>query len=213
MAFCCIINGPCSAGKSTLIHQLQNHLPDPNIHLGIDTFHLAIPPRALEIGQPNPDYLLAESSDRQGKPYTVIKHGRHIKKINQARFASVKKFVQHGVNVISDELLWTQNDVRDLVNGLAGIRVYLMGLFVSEEVGTHREQIRFNQTSTNAQDNYRPEGMSRASSELVHNHMIYDLTLNNDNTDTSDNIESIRHFIMTTPQPDAFNKLLKNLSK
>ena len=118
MTFCCIINGPCSAGKSTLIRQLQNTLPAPNIHLGIDTFHLAIPPRALELDQADANYIKAVSEFKNNKRHTTIMHGPHIQKINQARFASVKQFVESGVNVISDELLWTKKVVIQLLNGL-----------------------------------------------------------------------------------------------
>jgi chloramphenicol 3-O phosphotransferase len=211
--FCCIINGPCSAGKSSLCQQLQNLLPDPNLHLGIDTFHLAIPPRALNLDLPIEQYLKPEVEYVNSMRHTTIKHGPYIKRINEARFAAVCEFVKRGIIVVSDELLWTESDVKQLTNGLREIPVYLIGLSIDEAEGSRREARRFApQAPEDLTQGFRPEGMSRASNACVHQHMQYDLLLDSTTTSAQANAKKVQHFIETTTNPSAFLSLKEQYS-
>ena len=55
-----ILNGPYSAGKTTISKVLQDLLPstNPNVLLGIDAYHLAIPPSKLSLATADPNYFI-----------------------------------------------------------------------------------------------------------------------------------------------------------
>ena len=55
-----VLNGATSTGKSSTAKELQNLLPDPNILLGIDHFHLAIPSLKLDLNNPDANYIKPE---------------------------------------------------------------------------------------------------------------------------------------------------------
>ena len=205
-----VINGPCSSGKTSTAKALQELLPDdkPNILLGIDAFHLAIPPSKLIMGKADPRYLLADTQQTRDGPATTIVHGLHIQTINQARFAAIRCFLQAGVNVISDELFWRESDLQPFYRALAQQKVYLFGLNVSDKVGNQRETARSAHSSEqDAGDNYRPQGMYRAST-ITHSLLEYDLMIDSSNKTPEECARTLAQWVSTHPQPRTFNSLV-----
>ncbi|WP_119344681.1 phosphotransferase-like protein [Facilibium subflavum] len=174
-----VLVGACSAGKSSTAKALQDLLAEPNIHLGIDTFHLAIPPSKLNLSNPDEDYLYPRQSFEDGKLMTEIVHGPIIKQINLARYESVCCFLDHGITVVSDEIFWREDDVKVFIEKLNGKEVILVGMYVSELEGEKRANRRAS-SSRNYQDNFRPVGMSMASNRVTHRYMQYDITVDTD---------------------------------
>ena len=205
-----VINGPCSSGKTFTAKALQELLPNdkPNVLLGIDAFHLAIPPSKLIMGKADPLYLIAETQQTRDGPATTIVHGSHIQTINQARFAAIRCFLHAGVNVISDELFWRDSDLQPFYAALAQQKVYLFGLNVSDEVGNQREAARSAHSSEqDAGENYRPQGMYRAS-KITHSLLEYDLMIDSGNKTPEECARILAQWIDEHPQPKKFNGLI-----
>ena len=133
-----VLNGATSTGKTSTAKILQNLLPDPNILLGIDHFHLAIPSAKLDLNKPDPDYLAPRQYTKDGKEYCVIEHGQYIKMVDVARFTAVRTFLDNDINVISDELFWQKDTVLTFLNTLQGEKVYMIGMYVDESEGEAR---------------------------------------------------------------------------
>ena len=147
---------------------------------------------------------------KEEKPYTYIKHGRYIHQINAARFTTAAHFVRQGIIVVSDELLWTEQDVIALIQGLANINVYLIGVSIENSAGAKREQQRFlEENPTCIPSGFRPDGMSLASAGCVHRYMNYDLEIDNTCTTPQDSALKIAHYIQRNPKPQAFLQLSK----
>jgi chloramphenicol 3-O phosphotransferase len=206
-----IINGPCSVGKTSTAQHLQNLLPSgtPNILLGIDAFHLAIPPKTLEIGHGDPNYLKAHEKNTEHGIETTIVHGPFIEKINQARFQAITHFLNEGVNVIADELFWKPADLKPLCHALKGYPVILIGITADAAVGSQREQAR-SQHVGNAKDNYRPSGMHLAS-RITHRFMQYDFSINSSDQSPEECAHKILEWLESQPKISAFEKLCQTL--
>jgi chloramphenicol 3-O phosphotransferase len=202
-----LINGACSVGKTSCAQELQNMLPDnkANILLGIDTFHLAIPSKKLLLGNGDENYLLAHETKYDGVVETEILHGKYIHQINIARYQAIACFLDQGVDVIADEIFWREEDLPPFLTALNGHRVYIIGLYAREEVGTEREQRR-SMNSNNAKDDYRPTGMHRASRK-TDTFMKYDLRLDSSQKGAHQCAETITNWITDNPSGSAFQEL------
>jgi chloramphenicol 3-O phosphotransferase len=174
-----LLNGASSSGKTSTAKALQNILADPNILLGIDHFHLAIPSSKLDLEHPDPRYLKAEQCYKDKKAYCHVEHGQYLNKINVARFRALVNFLDEGVNVVADEVFWNEATLVSFLKALQGYPVYLIGFYVEESEGERRAMGR--DTSQDVEKNFdsgfRPAGLHRASAACVHQHMRYDIKI------------------------------------
>ncbi len=205
-----VINGPCSVGKTSTARKLQNKLASsrPSVLLGIDAFHLSIPPCKLDLDHPDPMYLTPEVSGSGAHQRTTIVHGPEIHKINRARFLAVTHFLDQGIDVIADELFWQPHDLIPFLQALAGYPVFIIGMTAATEIGVQREAKRStNVKNANAQENFRPTGMHLAS-RCTHEFMNYDILIDSTSITTDQCAQACWQYLEETdPQPTAFNQL------
>ena len=158
-----ILNGTSSAGKSSLAKALQTQLPNPYLHLGIDTMVFALPKRYLnpplwhEVFRytwPAPDMLVIEAGP--------LGH-QLISGLHQA----VAALTQAGNNVIVDHVLLDPRWVRECAHLLGGLPALFVGVLCPLAVVEQRERERQDRTL----------GQARAQFDKVHAHGLYDVTV------------------------------------
>ena len=203
-----LINGATSTGKTSTARALQNKLANPNVLLGIDTFHLSIPPNKCQLSHPDPNYFKPVRYEKLGKSFCKIAHGKYIDQIDAARFTSIGVFLKQNIHVVSDEVFWRKETVATFIETLAGHCVYMVGLLVDDEVGEARSLQRdtLNHCNDDVATNFRPQGMSRASAFFALQFVSYDLTINTTHISPEQCAQQIVDFTRSNP-PVAFGKL------
>ena len=205
-----LLNGACSSGKSSIAKSLQNLLVEPNILLGTDAYHLAIPEEKLNLNNPDKNYLWADQWVENSMPMTVVNHGPIIKKINEARFLSAGHFLEQGISIIADELFWELDDITRFLRLMQGFQVILIKVSVNESIGEQRLATRCqgsNENLDNFATNFRPSGMCRASANVTHRFMDYDFTIDSSDKSILACAESVNTWLRTLKEPRAFKRL------
>jgi chloramphenicol 3-O phosphotransferase len=206
-----LLNGATSTGKTSTAKNLQELLPGPNTLLGIDTFHLSIPPSKCQLEDPDDRYFTPICYDENGKRFCKIEHGEYIDQIDAARFKSIVAFLNEGVHVIADEVFWRKKTVETFLNALKGQSVYMIGMFVDEDEGERRSTARFSAShpSDDLTSDFRPDGMSRASALFAHQFVHYDLEIDTTFFTPEQCAEKIAHFCQSN-KPRALFELEKS---
>lgn len=161
-----VLNGTSSAGKSTLAKALQTLLPDPYLHLGIDTMVFALPKRYL-----NPPlwhevfrYTWPPAGSADGLAIDAGPLGHQlIAGLHQA----VAALAQTGNNVIVDHVLLDPRWVQDCAQTLGALPALFVGVYCPLAVVEQRERDRQDRTL----------GQARAQFAKVHAHGMYDVTV------------------------------------
>jgi chloramphenicol 3-O phosphotransferase len=118
-----------------------------------------------------------------------------------ARYRAVKVFLDEGVNVISDDLIYTRAWLIDLLDVFGGYDVWLVGLHVSDEEGARRERERFG----------RVAGANRGSALAAHTDLEYDFELDSTDVPIPALAAELHEKLQACPRPAAFERLRKRL--
>lgn len=148
-----IINGPSSAGKTTLALALQEQFETPFIRFSFDLFldHNALPMTQIRSGTFAWDTM---------RP--AVFNGLH---------QCLPALASAGNNLIFDHIIETKAWLNDLIRLLAGFDVFFVGLHCSLAELERREIQRGN----------RRTGEAQADLQTVHTFGAYDLELNSEN--------------------------------
>jgi chloramphenicol 3-O phosphotransferase len=161
-----LLNGTSSAGKSTLAKALQALLPDPYLHVGIDTMVFALPKRYLypPLWHDVFRYTWPPDGSTDG---LVIDAGPLGHQLMSELHHAVAALVRIGNNVIVDHVLLDQCWVHECSHVLGDLPALFVGVYCPVDVVERRERDR--------QD--RTVGQARAQIEKVHAHGVYDVTV------------------------------------
>ena len=151
-----LLNGTSSSGKSSIVEALQDDLPEPYLDAGLDRFLWMLPGRYLE--RPLWDDVLGLAVTAGVSGHNLVR-GMH---------RAIAALSQAGCNVVADHVLVEDIWRKDLVEQLADLPVYLVGVRCPLEVLEERERSRKNRTL----------GQARAQYPVVHAGMVYDLEVN-----------------------------------
>jgi chloramphenicol 3-O phosphotransferase len=163
-----VLNGGSSAGKTTLGKALQDLLlPDPYLLLGIDAFWMALPPRQLNLETVEPRYYTWSTTVENGLEYFRIIPGPILDSAMRARYRAIAQFLDEGLNVIADDVIWKREWLLDALEILARYQVFMVGVFVSDAEGARREAVRGD----------RHPGWDRGSARYAHHDAIYDVSI------------------------------------
>ncbi|GAA1697792.1 chloramphenicol phosphotransferase CPT family protein [Fodinicola feengrottensis] len=163
------LNGPSSAGKTSLGRALQNQLDEPYLLLGLDTCFAMVPEKWA--GGPVGPYRhlgihYQDLPDQDGCSVRGIGYGEAGWTMLSGFHLAVAALVEAGNNVIVDEML-LDGRVRDHWLGvLAPMRTLFVRVDCALPELERRERLRGN-----------PPGLSRWSYERVHDGMRYDATI------------------------------------
>ena len=156
------LNGPSSAGKSTIAKLLQEKLPDPYLHIGIDQLIQLMPARTNDWanGTEAEGFSFHERRDDSGNIHRDLHVGPYGRKIAQTYIEVVGLLAKLGHHVIVDDVAIRPGEVNEWRPVFEGRRVMLVGVTANEAELERREKIRGD----------RPPGSARAQRAKI----VYD---------------------------------------
>ena len=186
-----ILNGPSSAGKSSVATELQAlwaRRGECWVIFGWDDFVPRLPsrwhggPEAVgDLSHDGISYSLVSEGDEP--PRALLVPGRIGRRILRAYHRAVAAIARSGVDVLVEEVLISGEEWEDWREALAGVTTKWVGLRCDEETVVERESARGD----------RYVGLARGTNRVVHSHVVYDVDV--DTTSTS--IEEVTALIDT----------------
>jgi len=169
-----VLNGPSSAGKSSLARELQATLPRAYLHVQLDAF------RAMEplgyFSQVPPEL-----------------RDLRVAALCRAMNATTAEYARHGQNVLLDHVLPAEA-WKYLAEDLAGFIVLLVGVRCSLEVLEARERSRGD----------RPRGLASSQVRQIHADRAYDFEVDTSHRSPADCAAQVRGWLESNPIPNAF---------
>jgi chloramphenicol 3-O phosphotransferase len=182
-----IINGTSSSGKTSIVHTLQDLLPEPALEAGLDKFLWMMPKQYLE--RPLWDEVLGLASSA----------GETGHKLVSAMHVAIAGLSKAGWNVIADHVLVEPAWLKECVSIFSEMPAYLIGVQCPLNVLEEREHSRKNRTL----------GQARLQFPLIHKDKIYDLKVD---TSISNPDECARQIMVRLDDPPlAFSQLRQML--
>lgn len=170
-----LVNGPSSAGKTTLCRALQAALAEPYLCVGFDDFIFMSPPRyyrgADTAGQTGTDEFTAQGVEMvrtspPGAPASVTAvFGPVFRRLIDAMAPAVRALVDGGNAVIFDDVLHDLAMYRNRQLAFEGLDVFTIGVICPADVLEARERARSD----------RVIGRARGLAEVVHGFCDYDV--------------------------------------
>lgn len=173
-----ILNGVGSVGKSSTARALQTITAEPFMHVAMDTFIDMLPERIFG----HPDGLTFEAIEDQGKPSIAITTGPVVERAMRDMRRAIAALARQGNNLIVDEVMIGQDNVREYRALLSRCDLRFVGLFAPLDVLEARER--------ECAD--RAIGLARWQHGRVHHNMVYDLEIDTTATTPQENAHRIR---------------------
>jgi chloramphenicol 3-O phosphotransferase len=169
------VNGPSSAGKTTLCRALQSEILEPYLVVGFDDF----------IFMSNPRYYRGADTSRQSEtdaftalgaemvttsppgapPSVTARFGPVFRRLLESMAPAVRALVDGGNKVIFDHVLHDEAMHRSCLKAFAGLDVFRVGVTCPVEVLEARERARGD----------RVLGRARGLADVVHGFCRYDV--------------------------------------
>ncbi|GAB3032198.1 hypothetical protein MBOU_12670 [Mycobacterium bourgelatii] len=140
-------------------------------------------------------FALQEFRSHQGAPWIWAMFGAGL--VAMAGFVYIRAFLDEGINVIADDLIWTRDWLLDLLRVFTGYQVWLVGVHVSDEEGARREAARGN----------RLAGVNRGSARAAHAHTEYDFEIDTTDVPMPELARQLHDRYESCRQPAAFARL------
>ncbi|MDQ0316642.1 chloramphenicol phosphotransferase CPT family protein [Amorphus orientalis] len=172
-----LVNGPSSAGKSTLCRALQSAIEHPYLVVGFDDFIFMSAPRyylGADTGrQEERDRFTAlgvemVTTSPPGAPLSVsARFGPVFRNLIDGMAPAVRALVDAGNSVIFDHVLHDREMYESFRAATAGLEVFTVGVTCPLPVLEAREQARGD----------RVLGRARGLNDVVHGFCAYDVTV------------------------------------
>lgn len=182
-----ILNGASSAGKSSIARELQTILPEPYLHIGIDTFIAMMPKKVNELERSDcvMDGFYFKSKIVNGVTVPRIHCGHYAKRINQVYHSTVKHLADSGMNVIVDDIMDGVREQRQWKAALGDISLLFVGVHCSLPILAEREKSRHD----------RLQGAAMEQAKRVHEGIKYDLEVSSTDQTARDSAQVIAQHI------------------
>ncbi len=180
-----LINGTSSSGKTSLVHALQDLLPEPFVEAGIDKFIFMLPERYLE--RPLWDDVLGLATQAGVTGHRLFA-GMH---------RAIRTLSLAGINVIADHVLVEPLWAKDCAELFADLPAWSLGVQCPLEVLEARERSRRNRTL----------GQARAQFEVIHKYALYDLEVDTCRFSPAECANQVKERLGTPPE--AFHRMLR----
>lgn len=103
------------------------------------------PESQLDMQQVRPEYHTWDVVvEDDGLEWFSLTPGPLLEKAMHASYLAIRVYLDEGINVIADDLIWTREWLVDFLRVFAGYEVCLVGVHVSDEEGARREVERGN---------------------------------------------------------------------
>ncbi|MHA7818077.1 MAG: chloramphenicol phosphotransferase CPT family protein [Erythrobacter sp.] len=163
MARVIILNGPSSAGKSTLARALQDISEADWLHVSMDDFMAMLP----DGSERDPRWFVVEGgSDPAGFPLVSITNGPLGEQLLSAMRSFVAEAAVRGLDIVVDEVA-TAAEIADYRSRLGAHALTVVKIDAGLEVLERREMARGN----------RMIGLARRQSATLHEGVAYDLEI------------------------------------
>jgi chloramphenicol 3-O phosphotransferase len=157
-----MLNGGSSSGKTTIATYLQEMLPSPWLHLGVDTLLDAMPKSLL-----SSENGIAFGSDGSVRP------GPDFWRLEAAWMRGIAAMAHAGAHIIMDEAFLSGVDARNRWQAaLHDVSVLWVGVRCDPAMAAEREKARGD----------RIVGMATVQAQLVHTGMVYDVEVDTSET-------------------------------
>lgn len=154
-----LLNGPGSAGKTTLARALQMQTREPFLHVAMDAFLEMQPPRHDN----HPDTFFWTTTDDGGAPRTSFRTGPLGAALMRGYRKCITALAAEGWNVIADDVA-TAEDWADYRHRIAGFRLITIKVHAPLHILEARELARGD----------RMPGLARDQWQRVHAGIDYD---------------------------------------
>lgn len=177
------LNGPSSAGKTTLAHALQNALKPPFLHIGIDCIIGMMPAKFNDWsgGLAPFGYSWKSSVDHSGQPIQVLQVGSYAKRIGELYEKIVLTAAQLNHNIIIDDVADGKESIERWKELLKDYETLWVGLKPPLAWIEKQEQKRGD----------RMIGSARGWYHRTHEGILYDIELDPSTTSIDDMVEAI----------------------
>jgi chloramphenicol 3-O phosphotransferase len=177
------LNGPSSAGKSTLARALQERLAAPYLHLSIDALIEQMPAKLNDwTGErPAPGYSFQPIVAADGSTVYRVVAGEYGRRIGPAFRAMVVALARCDQNLIIDDIAFGAEQLQAWRDCLGEFVVLWVGITASPETLAARERARGD----------RLAGSARDQLARVHHGVSYDLLLDTTDLSIADAVERI----------------------
>ena len=191
-----IINGSSSAGKTSIVKELQRISESPLLATGIDQLWDIIPPCYVDTGARACEGLcFAYGYDEHNQPIISITVGSFVKSLYSHLIKSIASF---GYDVVIDTVLIDQDMLYQHVNDLSDYTVYFIGVMCDLPELEKREKERGD----------REIGLARWQITRAHAYCnYYDYTVDTTHTSTQECAQHIMMYISNNPAPTGFQRL------
>lgn len=180
-----ILNGTSSAGKTSILEELQQTMPAPYLDAGIDKFIWMLPTRYLE--RPLWDDVLGLAVEAGVMGHRLMSGMHH----------AIAELAKAGLNVVADHVLVEPDWVAECADLFWDLPAYLIAIRCPLEIVEERERSRRDRTL----------GQARAQYERVHQFCRYDLEIDTSTQDIAASARQIAAFVNSGVQPFAFRQL------
>ncbi len=186
-----LVNGPSSAGKTTLCRALQAAIAEPYLVVGFDDFIFLSAPRyyrgadTARQGEPDAFTRLGVEmaiTSAPGEPTRVeARFGPVFRRLLDSMAPAVRALVDGGNPVIFDHVLHDEAMHQSCRRAFAGLDMLSVGVTCAVEILEQRERARGD----------RVIGRARGLAEVAHRFMAYDLTVDTGTMSPQDCVAAI----------------------
>lgn len=191
-----VLNGASSAGKSSIVKALQEILDEPYLEAGIDKFLWMLPHRYLNttLWQEVFAYTWHETD---GAMRMTIKAGPQGRRLISGMHHAVAALSRSGNNVLVDHVLLEPEWVTECAALFIDLPAVLVGVMCPLPVLKAREKARGDRTL----------GQAAAYHDAVHQHGVYDLTLNTSDQTAVACAVRLERWLASGSKPTAFEQI------
>jgi len=177
------LNGPSSSGKTTLTKALQEILPEPYLHIGIDKMIGFMPNKInnWEGGTAPLGFSWKAAEDPTGHPIYEIQVGPFAKKIIRSLKDIALLLASQHYNLIIDDVALGAIQVEEWREILKSYQALYVGVIAPLEILEEREQARGD----------RFFGSARAQYFKVHENVSYDLEIHTHAQTLEENVRKV----------------------
>ena len=132
-----------------------------------------------------------------GLQWFSLTPGPLLNKAMRARYRAIRVYLEEGINVIADDLIWTREWLVDFLRIFEGYEVWLVGVHVSDEEGARREAERYNGIP----------GTNRGSARAAYADVEYDFEIDTTDPPLPELARELHEKYQTCRHPEAFDRL------
>jgi len=193
------LNGASSSGKTTIASALQELSSAPLLVFGIDKFLAMMPKKYIGRGEKAKEGFQYKVIQEGAEPIAKVVSGKYGAKVANTAPYVIEALASCGHNVIVDEVILSEDNLKQYVKILREQKVYFVGVRCSVEELDRREISRGN----------RVLGLGRDQINQVHKHakQFYDLELDTAKLSAFDCAKQILNYVENNPNPHGFKRL------